>query len=165
MIYAIKAEGTVFIKFGKAASVGKRLKELETASPHELTIIDKLKQERKEANEVALSGLYHAHAQGQIEKRRAERAAWWKAVQSQQYDGEAPQQGPIITSPSVDRKAFSLWRIALRCSAKLHNMHSVVKSEAQQNVPRDPFNPGQARLALGSAWVPSSRVERETPVE
>src|SRR5678816_3391319 len=38
MIYAIRALGTSYIKFGKAASVGKRLKELETGSPHELYI-------------------------------------------------------------------------------------------------------------------------------
>lgn len=38
MIYAIRAVGTEYIKFGKADSVGKRLKELETASPYELNI-------------------------------------------------------------------------------------------------------------------------------
>lgn len=38
MIYAIRALGTKFVKIGKAISVGKRLKELETGSPHELHI-------------------------------------------------------------------------------------------------------------------------------
>jgi len=38
VIYAIRAVGTEFVKIGKAASVGKRLKELETSSPHELHI-------------------------------------------------------------------------------------------------------------------------------
>lgn len=39
MIYAIHAVGTQYIKFGRAQSVGKRLKELETASPHDLHIV------------------------------------------------------------------------------------------------------------------------------
>ena len=39
MIYAIEAVGTSFIKFGRAASVGKRLKELDTGCPHELHIL------------------------------------------------------------------------------------------------------------------------------
>ena len=39
MIYAIEAVGSGFIKFGRAKSVGKRLKELETACPHDLHII------------------------------------------------------------------------------------------------------------------------------
>lgn len=39
MIYAIQAVGTEFIKIGRANSVGKRLKELETGCPHELTIV------------------------------------------------------------------------------------------------------------------------------
>lgn len=39
MIYAIRAVGTEFIKFGKANSVGRRLRELECACPHELTIL------------------------------------------------------------------------------------------------------------------------------
>lgn len=38
MIYAIRAVGTEYIKIGKANSVGRRLRELETASPHELHI-------------------------------------------------------------------------------------------------------------------------------
>ena len=38
MIYAIRAVGTDYIKFGKAISVGKRLKELECGSAHELSI-------------------------------------------------------------------------------------------------------------------------------
>lgn len=39
MIYAIEAVGTGFIKFGRATSVGKRLKELEVGCPHELHIL------------------------------------------------------------------------------------------------------------------------------
>lgn len=39
MIYAIRAVGTEYIKFGKARSVGKRLAELETGCPHDLEII------------------------------------------------------------------------------------------------------------------------------
>jgi hypothetical protein len=39
MIYAIEAVGSGFIKFGRAKSVGKRLKELETACPYELNIL------------------------------------------------------------------------------------------------------------------------------
>jgi hypothetical protein len=39
MIYAIEAVGSGFIKFGKARSVGRRLKELETACPYDLHII------------------------------------------------------------------------------------------------------------------------------
>ena len=39
MIYAIRAVGSGFIKFGKANSVGKRLNELETASPYELELV------------------------------------------------------------------------------------------------------------------------------
>ena len=38
MIYAIRAVGTEYIKIGKANSVGRRLKELEVASPFELHI-------------------------------------------------------------------------------------------------------------------------------
>ena len=38
VIYAIRAVGTEYIKLGKAASVGRRLKELETGCPHELEI-------------------------------------------------------------------------------------------------------------------------------
>jgi hypothetical protein len=38
VIYAIRAVGTGYVKIGKANSVGKRLKELETSSPHELHI-------------------------------------------------------------------------------------------------------------------------------
>jgi hypothetical protein len=38
VIYAIRAVGTEFVKVGKANSVGKRLKELEVGSPHELHI-------------------------------------------------------------------------------------------------------------------------------
>ena len=38
MIYAIRAVGTEFVKIGKANSVGRRLRELEVASPHELHI-------------------------------------------------------------------------------------------------------------------------------
>lgn len=38
MIYAIRAVGTEFIKFGKTKSVGKRLTELEVACPHDLHI-------------------------------------------------------------------------------------------------------------------------------
>lgn len=39
MIYAIRAVGTEYIKFGKAKSVGKRLAELETGCPHDLEIL------------------------------------------------------------------------------------------------------------------------------
>lgn len=39
MIYAIEAIGSGFIKFGKAKSVGRRLGELDTSCPHELTIL------------------------------------------------------------------------------------------------------------------------------
>jgi hypothetical protein len=39
MIYAIEAVGSGFIKFGRAASVGKRLRELDTGCPHELHIL------------------------------------------------------------------------------------------------------------------------------
>lgn len=39
MIYAIRAVGTEFIKFGRAGSVGKRLKELDTGCPYELEIM------------------------------------------------------------------------------------------------------------------------------
>lgn len=39
MIYAIEAVGSGFIKFGRATSVGKRLKELECACPHDLHIL------------------------------------------------------------------------------------------------------------------------------
>lgn len=39
MIYAIEAVGTGFIKIGKAGRVGKRLRELECACPHELAIL------------------------------------------------------------------------------------------------------------------------------
>jgi hypothetical protein len=38
VIYAIRAVGTEFVKVGKAVSVGKRLKELETGCPFELHI-------------------------------------------------------------------------------------------------------------------------------
>lgn len=38
MIYAIRAEGTKHIKFGRATSVGKRLSGLNTSSVHELYI-------------------------------------------------------------------------------------------------------------------------------
>lgn len=38
MIYAIRAVGTEFVKFGKAKSVGKRLQGLETGCPFELHI-------------------------------------------------------------------------------------------------------------------------------
>jgi hypothetical protein len=38
VIYAIRAVGTEFVKIGKASSVGRRLKELDTACPHELHI-------------------------------------------------------------------------------------------------------------------------------
>ena len=38
MIYAIRAVGTQFVKIGRAKSVGRRLKELETGCPHELHI-------------------------------------------------------------------------------------------------------------------------------
>ena len=38
MIYAIRAVGTEFVKIGKAQSVGKRLRDLEVASPHDLHI-------------------------------------------------------------------------------------------------------------------------------
>jgi hypothetical protein len=38
MIYAIRAVGTEYVKFGRAASVGKRMKELETGCPFELHI-------------------------------------------------------------------------------------------------------------------------------
>jgi hypothetical protein len=39
VIYAIQAVGTDFIKFGKANSVSKRLKDLEVGNPHELHIV------------------------------------------------------------------------------------------------------------------------------
>ena len=39
MIYAIEAVGSGYIKFGRARSVGKRLKELECACPHDLHIL------------------------------------------------------------------------------------------------------------------------------
>lgn len=39
MIYAISAVGSEFIKFGRANSVGRRLKELETACPYDLQIL------------------------------------------------------------------------------------------------------------------------------
>lgn len=39
MIYAIEAVGSGFIKFGRAKSVGRRLKELECACPFDLHII------------------------------------------------------------------------------------------------------------------------------
>jgi hypothetical protein len=38
MIYAIRAVGTEYIKFGRASSVGRRLREMETGCPHELHI-------------------------------------------------------------------------------------------------------------------------------
>jgi hypothetical protein len=38
VIYAIRAVGTEFVKIGKAGSVGRRLKELETGCPYELHI-------------------------------------------------------------------------------------------------------------------------------
>jgi hypothetical protein len=38
VIYAIRAVGTEFVKIGRAKSVGRRLKELDTGCPHELHI-------------------------------------------------------------------------------------------------------------------------------
>lgn len=38
MIYAIRALGTEYVKIGRAKSVGKRLKDLDTGCPHELHI-------------------------------------------------------------------------------------------------------------------------------
>ncbi len=38
MIYAIRCNGTDFIKFGRAKDVGRRLIELDNANPHELSI-------------------------------------------------------------------------------------------------------------------------------
>jgi hypothetical protein len=38
MIYAIRAVGTEFVKFGIADNVGNRLKQLDTGCPHELHI-------------------------------------------------------------------------------------------------------------------------------
>jgi SOS response regulatory protein OraA/RecX len=39
MIYAIRAVGIEFIKFGRATSIGRRLAELDTGCPFELEII------------------------------------------------------------------------------------------------------------------------------
>lgn len=39
MIYAIRAVGTEYIKFGKANIIRKRLAELECGSPHELELV------------------------------------------------------------------------------------------------------------------------------
>jgi hypothetical protein len=36
LIYAIRAVGTDFIKFGRANSLSRRMRELETSSPHDL---------------------------------------------------------------------------------------------------------------------------------
>ena len=38
MIYAIRCNGTDFIKFGRAKDVGRRLVELDNANPHELSV-------------------------------------------------------------------------------------------------------------------------------
>jgi hypothetical protein len=38
LIYAIRAVGTQYVKLGRAGSVGKRLRELDTGCPHELHI-------------------------------------------------------------------------------------------------------------------------------
>jgi hypothetical protein len=39
LIYAIRAVGTEFIKFGRASNIGRRLKEMDTSCPHELEIL------------------------------------------------------------------------------------------------------------------------------
>lgn len=39
MIYAISAVGTEYIKFGRATSIGQRLRELDTGCPHELNVL------------------------------------------------------------------------------------------------------------------------------
>lgn len=38
MLYAIRVLGTKYLKFGKAKSVGQRLKDLEVCNPHDLNI-------------------------------------------------------------------------------------------------------------------------------
>lgn len=62
MIYAIEAVGSGFIKFGRATSVGKRLKELDTGCPHELNIL-------AVANwPDAMEGAIHRYLQDSLEK-------------------------------------------------------------------------------------------------
>jgi hypothetical protein len=39
MIYAVRAVGTEFIKFGRANNLARRLKELETGCPYELDVL------------------------------------------------------------------------------------------------------------------------------
>jgi len=39
VIYAIRAVSTEFIKFGRAANVGKRMETLSTGCPHELELV------------------------------------------------------------------------------------------------------------------------------
>jgi hypothetical protein len=38
VIYAIRAVGTEYIKFGRTESIRQRLKSLETACPHDLHV-------------------------------------------------------------------------------------------------------------------------------
>ena len=39
MIYAIRAAGTPYIKFGRASSVARRIREMETGCPHDLEVL------------------------------------------------------------------------------------------------------------------------------
>lgn len=84
MIYAIRAVGTKFIKFGRAASVGRRLKELDTGCPHELHI--EAVADWPDGQESAI----HAYLEADFEKlewfrdgdRAAQVIAWMQAGES-----------------------------------------------------------------------------------
>ena len=74
MLYAIRAVGTEFIKFGRAKNIGRRLKGMDTGCPHELEVL--VVADWPDGQEKAIH-LYLAD--------RWHRLEWFK-------DGDRPQQ-------------------------------------------------------------------------
>jgi len=126
MIYAIRAVGTEYIKFGKANSVGKRLKELEVASPHELHIEAVANWPDEEERRVH-QYLLDSYVRGEwfTESERADEIIRlfsdrelglerWQAICKRYEIRTAKQMKRLKTAQARDRRALKLLRSDLQ---------------------------------------------------
>jgi hypothetical protein len=110
VIYAIRAVGTRFVKIGRAKSVGRRLKELDTGCPHELHI--EAVADWPDGQESAIHAYLDAHCEKFEWFRDSEKTA--KVIEWLQAGEEGLRRFRVTFLAYAEAKAMPRWTRALQ---------------------------------------------------
>lgn len=110
MIYAIRAVGTEFVKIGRAKSVGRRLKELDTGCPHELHI--EAVADWPDEQETAIHGYLNDHCEKFEWFRDSEKTA--KVIEWLQAGEEGLRRFRVTFLAYAEAKVMPKWTRALQ---------------------------------------------------